>query len=212
MEKKEEQLETLREIRSLMENSSRFMSLSGLSGVIAGVAALCGIFAAYSFLGMEITDAGYYKQSTTESGARNTAFYNFFITAICLVLAVALLGASLMTIRKAKQHGRPVWDTQAKRMLLNFLIPLVAGALFCLILLYHHLIQLIAPATLLFYGLALLNASKYTLNDVRYLGTIQIVLGLIASFYLDYALLLWAFGFGIMHIVYGITMYYKYEK
>ncbi len=212
MEKKAEQLETLREIRSLMENSSRFMSLSGLSGVIAGVAALCGIFAAYSFLGMEITDPGYYLASVTETGERNISFYTFFIIDICIVLTVALLGASLMTIRKAKQHARPVWDAQAKRMLINMLIPLISGALFCMILLYHNHVELIAPCTLIFYGLGLLNASKYTLNDVRYLGIIQLILGLIASFYFNYALLFWAFGFGIMHIVYGITMYYKYEK
>ena len=44
---KEEQLQNLAEIRSLMERSSRFISLSGLSGVGAGVCALVGSAAAH---------------------------------------------------------------------------------------------------------------------------------------------------------------------
>jgi hypothetical protein len=91
-------------------------------------------------------------------------------------------------------------------------IPLAAGGIFCISLLWHGQIAFIAPATMVFYGLALVNASKYTLNDVRYLGVIEIVTGLIASAVIEYGLLFWAFGFGIVHIVYGITMYYKYEK
>ena len=115
-------------------------------------------------------------------------------------------------MRKAKRKGLPVWDSTAKRLLLNLLIPLATGGLFCLVLLYHRQVGMIAPATLIFYGLALLNASKYTLNDIRYLGILEIIIGLIASVYIGYGLLFWAVGFGVLHIVYGIVMYSKYEK
>lgn len=81
-----------------------------------------------------------------------------------------------------------------------------------MILIYQGHIELAAPATLVFYGLALLNASKYTLSDIRYLGLLEIVTGLMATFFIEYGLLFWAFGFGLLHIVYGIFMYYKYEK
>src|SRR5687768_4523910 len=172
MDKQQEQLETLQEIRSLMERSSRFISLSGFSGVIAGVAAIAGIVAAYKFLGIDWGTPGYYKLAVNENGEANPGFYRFFMIDIVAVLIVSLAGASLLTIKKARQQERPIWDATSKRLLINMMLPLVTGSLFCLVLLYHGQLALIAPATLIFYGLALLNASKYTLNDIRYLGII----------------------------------------
>ena len=65
---------------------------------------------------------------------------------------------------------------------------------------------------LIFYGLALINSSKYTFFEIRYLGIAEIVLGLIASVFVSSGLILWAAGFGLLHIIYGIIMYYKYER
>jgi len=212
MDKQQEQLETLREIRSLMERSSRFLSLSGLSGVIAGIAAITGIVAAYLYLGLSLLEPGYYQFATGENGEPNPAFYTFLYADVSIVLIVSLLASSLLTIRKARRQGQPTWDAVAKRLMANMAIPLVAGGIYCLALLYHGQIAFIAPATLLFYGLALFNAGKYTLNDIRYLGVLEIITGLVASFAIEFGLLFWAFGFGVLHIVYGITMYFKYEK
>lgn len=212
MNNQEEQLETLREIRSLMERSSRFLSLSGMSGVIAGIAALAGTVAAYLYLGLTPDEPGYYRAATGETGTPVPAFYTFLFTDAIVVLLVSLLAGTLLTMRKARQQGSPVWDDTSKRLVINMLIPLIAGGLFCLILLYHGLVAFLAPVTLLFYGLALLNAGKYTLNDIRYLGIIEIITGLLAAVFIDYGLLFWAFGFGILHIVYGLTMYVKYEQ
>lgn len=212
MNKEKEHLDTLAEIRSLMERSSRFISLSGLSGVFAGIFALLGAAAAYIHLNISISTPGYYQYAVNENGNSNLDFYVFFFTdAICVLVASLAIG-TILTIRKAKEKELPVWDATAKRLLINMMIPLVAGGLFCLILLYHGLVGLVAPAMLLFYGLSLLNASKYTLNDIRYLGICEIVLGLIASVYIGYGLLFWAVGFGILHILYGIVIYNKYEK
>jgi hypothetical protein len=58
----------------------------------------------------------------------------------------------------------------------------------------------------------LINASKYTFNDIRYLGFCEIILGLGAAVYVGYGLYFWALGFGILHIIYGAMMYYKYER
>lgn len=143
---------------------------------------------------------------------RSSRFLLFLLLDSIIVLILAVASATFFTIRNARKKGIPIWDKTAKRLLINILIPLVAGGLFCLILLYHGQIYLIAPATLLFYGLALLNAGKYTLNDVRYLGICEIILGLIASVFIGYGLIFWAFGFGVLHIIYGTVMYYKYEK
>lgn len=212
MEEQNEHLKNLSEIRSLMERSSRFISLSGLSGVAAGVFAICGAIAAYAYLNLDIRSSGYYKRAWNANGEINLEFYVFFLTDALCVLIASILAGSMLTIRKAKQKGHSIWDATAKRLLINILIPLVSGGLFCVVLLYHGLIGLVAPSTLIFYGLALLNASKYTLDDIRYLGILEIFLGLVASFYVGYGLIFWTIGFGLLHIIYGMLMYNKYEK
>ena len=212
MNKQQEQLETLRDIRSYMERSSRFLTLSGLSGVIIGIIAIAGIVAAYLYLGLSPGEPGYYNFATGEYGEPVHSFYTFMFTDVIIVLIISLLAAVLLTMRKARHIGTPAWNSAAKRLMVNLAIPLVAGGLYCLALLYHGQIAFIAPATLIFYGLALVNASKYAIDDLRYLGIGQIITGLVASAVPDHGLLLWAFGFGIFHIIYGITMYLKYEK
>ncbi|HTB51420.1 MAG TPA: hypothetical protein VK718_01500 [Ferruginibacter sp.] len=207
MSKQQDHLETITEIRSLMERSSRFISLSGLSGVFAGVFALIGATIAYIHLNLSLTDTGYYHS------AESTAdFYSFFIINAGCVLAASLATGIFLTVRKAKRAEQSIWDNTAKRLLINLFIPLAAGGIFCLALLYHGEVGLVAPATLLFYGLALINASKYTLSDIRYLGICEIILGLMAAFNIGYGLIFWALGFGVLHIFYGAMMYFKYEK
>jgi uncharacterized membrane protein len=171
-----------------------------------------GAGAAYYKLDMHLNTPNYFDYAVSATGEANVDFYMFFFTDAVLVLVASLLMGVFLTNRQAKQKGQAIWDATAKRLLINLIIPLATGGFFCLILLQHHLVGLVAPATLIFYGLALINASKYTLDDIRYLGMCEIIFGLLASVFLGYGLLFWAFGFGILHIVYGIVMYNKYEK
>ncbi len=212
MKNTSEPLETLSEIRSLMERSSRFISLNGLSGVFAGMFALIGAFAAYKFLDLSLTIPRYFDYLTTNEGEQKIPFYLFFFTDALLVLFASLSVAVYLTMRKARKKGLKIWDSIGKRVLINMLIPLASGGILCLILVYHGYIGLTAPMTLIFYGLALVNTSKYTFEDIRYLGLVEIALGLMATIWLGYGLLFWALGFGVMHIIYGIIMYYKYEQ
>lgn len=205
-----EHLQTLTEIRSLMERSSRFISLSGLSGVFAGIYALAGAFAFYYYYNIDLSSSSYWLRN--ESGARKIDIETFIIVDAIIVLFLSLTTGALLTIRNSRKKGIAIWDSTARRLLINTMIPLVTGGLFCLILMHHGLIGLVAPATLIFYGLALINGSKYTLNDIRYLGMCEIMLGIIGSLFIGYGLVLWAVGFGVLHIVYGAVMYYKYEK
>ena len=196
-----------------MERSSRFLSLSGLSGIFIGCYALAGAIAAWWHLNNNsFTINGHYSLATTFDGEAFRPFLTFFMCDALLVLGVSLITAFILTQRFAKKQGLQIWDASAKRLLINLLIPLVTGGIFCLILLQHQRIGLIAPSMLIFYGLSLLNASKYTYNDIRNLGIVEIILGLIAAANPGYGLLCWALGFGIMHIIYGVTMYYKYER
>ncbi|MCB0640280.1 MAG: hypothetical protein KDC44_01510 [Phaeodactylibacter sp.] len=206
-------LETLSEIRSLMERSSRFISLSGLSGVIAGTLALLGAAAVYVYLEMnpfQYKLVYYEKAIGAEKWGMN--YLEFFVLDAGLVLAGALFAGIFLTTRKARNKGQKVWNALTRRLLINLAIPLLTGGIFILALLKYGLFGLVAPSTLVFYGLALLNGSKYTLNDIRYLGVTEIALGLTGLFIPGYGLELWTIGFGLLHIIYGARMYYKYER
>lgn len=204
-------LETLTEIREIMERSSRFISLSGLSGVFAGLYALVGAYVAYDYL--DLKGIGYFSgRYLLEDATNRTNTLAFLIADAAIILVLAVGTGIILTTRKAKKDGNSIFDSTAKKLIVNLSIPLVAGGVFCLALNYHNAFIFVAPAMLVFYGLALVHASKYTRNDIRILGFAEIGLGLIASFIIGYGLLFWALGFGVLHIVYGTYMYFKYEK
>lgn len=200
MEKYTSPEQTLTEIRQLMERSSRFISLSGLSGVLAGVYALAGAGIAYLYL------------HTNPESKDDTDRLLFLLGDAMVVLGLAIATGILLTTRKAKKDGNSMFDAAARKLLINLSIPLVAGAVFSAAMIYHGQTAFIAPGMLIFYGLALVHASKYTRDDVRSLGMTELILGLAALFVPSYGLMVWALGFGVLHIIYGAYMYFKYEK
>ena len=195
-------LKDIQDIKEMMSKSTQFISLSGLSGILAGVYALVGaVYATY------LINTHEYTYITLESKTFKIIVFTAFI-----VLLLSLGTAYYLTVKKANKLGEKIWNPASKRVLINFAIPLVTGGIFSLLLVRQQNFVLIAPVTLLFYGLACLNASKYTLRDVRYLGITQIILGLLAVEFTGYGLLFWILGFGIAHILYGSIMYYKYDR
>ncbi len=198
--------EDLSHIRSMMERSSRFISLSGLSGIFAGTFAIIGGLRAYQLLGANGID---YVDGNSNRQNENVVNELFFTA--CVVLILALTSGIYFTLRKSRKYNLPIWTTATKKMLLNLSIPLIVGGVFCIALIVYKIYFLIAPASLLFYGLALINAEQYTFSDVKYLGISEIVLGCIALFLLGYGLIFWLIGFGVLHILYGLIMYKKYK-
>ena len=199
-------LKEISEIKSIMNKSSRFISLSGLSGILAGIYALVGASIAIFVLRN-------YKNSYSSVSLLPISYLEYLLLSIALIILVlAVLTAFILSSKKAKKSGEKLWDTASKRLLINFAIPLFTGGVFCVVLYQNNLIGLIAPSTLIFYGLACLNASKYTLGDIRYLGIVNILLGLIATQYIGFGLYFWALGFGVFHIIYGTVLYNKYDK
>lgn len=208
-------LEHLAEMRSLMERSTRFLSLSGLSGVWAGACALVGAFVVYQYLEIDpfsIRDSEVYYNKAVRTIKWGADYRSVFVLIATLVLAAALAGGVFFTTRKARKRGEKVWDASSKRLLWALAVPLITGGLFGLALLYRGYVSFLAPSTLVFYGLALVNGSKFTLRDVEQLGLLEIGLGLLGIFYPGYGLALWALGFGVLHILYGMWMYWKYER
>lgn len=195
----------LEHIRSMMERSSRFISLSGISGIMAGVIAL--IASVFAFYFMSKNGINYLADNRSYSP---TLQNQLMITGM-LALIGALYFGIFFTVRKSRKNNIKIWNALSQRLLISLIIPLIAGGIFCLALIYHGQFGLVAPATLIFYGLALINASKYTLNDIKYLGYCQLLLGLIALFFIGYGLFFWALGFGLLHIIYGFMMHKKYH-
>lgn len=196
----------LASIREAMERSVKFLSLSGLSGVWAGLYALAGAMVAYYLIYYPGVPYGF------PSGllAPGAAWLLAAVAALVLVMSVAT--AFIMSWRKAKRLGVGVWNRTSRDLLTSLLIPLVAGGVFILALLYHLDVERVASASLIFYGFALLNASRLTVSEIRYLALSEIVIGLFAAFWPEYSLLAWAVGFGLLHVVYGSIMHYRYDS
>lgn len=201
---KQKYIEDLQDIKSIMDRSSRFISLSGMSGVVAGTLALVGAYLAYKTVYNQQNYLSYRRADLT------TENLLILMSVAAGVLLLSVTAGVFLTIRKTKKTNQKIWDNQSKRLIAHLLLPLVTGGILCLILLSKGFIGIIAPLTLVFYGLALINASKYTLTEVRSLGLIEVALGLIGCQFIGYGLILWAVGFGILHIVYGIVMHVKY--
>ena len=198
----EDYLRDISEIKNLMNKSSKFISLSGLSGILAGIYALIG--AAYAF--WLVAKSGKHLLQI-EGEVLQLLIIDLFIVGI-----VSVGTAIYLTTRKANKNEEKIWDSLTRRLLLNFILPLLAGGIYILIILLQERFAEVGALMLLFYGLSLFNASKYTLRDVKYLGITQIILGLLAALLPSYSFWFWVIGFGIMHILYGAVMYFKYDR
>ncbi|TVZ58995.1 hypothetical protein NA63_1511 [Flavobacteriaceae bacterium MAR_2010_105] len=194
-------LKDISEIKDLMNKSSRFISLSGLSGILAGVYALIGAAIAYWLV----------ANSGQEYLILDGTLFRLVMLDLFLIALFSIVTAILLTTRKAKKSGIKIWDRTSKRLVLNFLIPLVTGGIYILAILGHEKYGQTAALMLIFYGLALVNASKYSIGDIKHLGLIEIVLGLICALFPGYGFWLWVIGLGVMHIIYGALMHFKYD-
>jgi hypothetical protein len=210
MDNRQEHLNNLSEIRALMERSSSFLSLSGLSGISAGVIGLITTAILYYKLSRYLDIDNYGSGVLTVNGRGDLIVFCTILFVIVLIVTFA--STAFFTIRKSKKKGLNVWDAPAKKLVQNLFIPLIIGGVFCLLLVYHYYDFAVLPSMLIFYGLSLINASKYTLNELKWLGITVAVLGLLAFYFMSQALVFWGLGFGVMNIIYGAVMYFKYER
>ena len=203
-------LTQLTEIRAIMERSSRFLSLSGLSGVGAGVVALAGALAGHFYLQSHYP--GGFLRLISGSVDERQAALPFLLLLAAVMIGLALLAAFYFTQRRTRHDGQALWSAPARRLVAALAVPLVVGGLFCLRLYMGGDAGMVVPGLLVFYGLALLNASKFTLDEIRWLGLTQLALGLVAMLVPGWGLIFFALGFGLGHIGYGLVMYTRYER
>ena len=223
--KEKEIVDELVSIRSMMERSSKFISLSGLSGILAGVYALIGAAYAYYILYYHMLDEfnpyiPNHPGTLTSFGSIWVNYSNHYYSqvlitfiVIALVVLVASVGTGIfLSARKAKRRGQPLWSKTSRALLFHMATPLITGGILILILIVRGHYGIAAPMSLIFYGLSLISASSYTFSMVKYLGLCEIILGLIAACLPGFGLLFWAIGFGVLHIIYGSLMYFKYDR
>ena len=205
MKEEQDYIRNIAEIRSMMERSSKFLSLSGWAGIMAGIYALAGAYIAHNILHFNPGESDYNK-------VREVSGLQPVIILALITLLLSIATAVYFSWKNADKRGERLWNPTSKRLLMNMAVPLVSGGVLILILVLKDMIELVAPFTLLFYGLALYNAGKFTYPEVKTLGLVEIALGLISSYFLGFGLLFWSFGFGVVHIIYGIYMHYRYER
>lgn len=209
MKEEQKHIEALHDIKDMMNRSSRFISLSGLSGISAGICALAATI--YIWPVWLSVRGKLLATDEVQTYPTNDVQFLLITTGIVTFLA-ALLLALLFTWLRSKKTNTSIWGSTAKRLMINTAIPLLAGGFVTYRLLELDLVGLIAPSCLIFYGLALLNGSKYTVSEIRWLGICQIILGLVNLWFIGYGLIAWAIGFGALHILYGALMWWKYER
>lgn len=197
----------LSSIRNLMERSAKFISLSGLSGIMAGIYSLIGAFIAYKIVYSETNTLSYRTHYIREP----EVLWQLFLIALA-VLVLSLITGIWLTIRESSKKGEKVWNPVSKRLLTNLAIPLVTGGLLIIILFIRGEYAVIASASLIFYGLALIAGSHYTFSAVKWLGFGEIILGLLAALLPGYGIVFWVTGFGLLHIIYGTIMHFKYNQ
>ena len=208
MNEEQDYIRDIAQIRTIMERSSKFLSLAGWAGIMAGLYALIGAYVAYTVFEFNPDELMY---SSGQSNKLASSLPEVILLAL-FILILAIGTAIFLSANKAAKRGEKLWNALVKRLLINMAIPLMAGGLLIIILIAKGFIGLMTPFALLFYGIALYNASQFTYEEIKSLGLIQIGLGLFSTYFVAYGLVCWALGFGVAHIAYGIYMHYRYER
>lgn len=191
MSQEKEHLQAIQDIKTMMERSTKFSSISGKAGIVVGMLAVI------VFAGIKWYDV--------------TSVSSLFVVMVGTLMVALFIGLYL-SIAKANKEGAAIFDTTAKRFLVQFFIPLFVGGMLCLIFACQNQIEYIPAMMLIFYGFALVHASKFSLDTIKNLGYLEIIAGLIATAFTQYGMWCWVIGFGVLHIIYGFIIYTKYEK
>ncbi len=199
--------EELAEIKSMMEQSTQFLSLSGVSGILVGIYAIAAAGLSWYWI--------YFPSSSWSDGTASLSFRDLLNRMLMLglgTLIAAVSSAYFLSKKRVAGNAQPFWSPASKRFLQSLFLPVALGGFFCFALLHESTFELIPSAMLLFYGIGLVQSAQFTLGEIRNLGFTQLGFGLIAAFFPDFGLFFWALGFGVFHLIYGTLMYYRHER
>lgn len=210
MNQSDQHIEDIQVIRKIMEESSRFLSLSGLSGIVAGFLGIAGAIVAHLMIIKSGAPADWYLKPLAGGPDGLNSVMPLF-AAMGVVLVLAFSGAILFSTLKARKSGHNAWTPVTRRMLASLLIPLGTGGLFILLTVDTVPASVTAASSLIFYGLAVVSAGKFTFGEVHWLGVLEIIAGLVCLLLPQYTIIIWAMGFGVIHIAYGLFMHLRYR-
>lgn len=199
--------EQINQIHAIMARSTTFVSLSGFSGVCAGILAFMAFWRVGRMLDTIWLDEKAFTVLRDEPILLPAIAVVFLVT---LVLALAV--AFFFTWRRAKHSNLELWNIASRRFGMHMALPLLAGGVFILALARLGTFELICPAMLVFFGLALINAGKYSVSGTELFGVVELVLGLLAAFWVEAGLILWVVGFGLVTAGHGVLMYLQHER
>ena len=207
--------EDLASIRDMMEKSSKFSNLSGISIFFTGFLTIIAASLIYFDLGFSYSDIEIsYSQLIKNEGNQEDLDKKIRLLIIFagIVLTISLLVLYVTASRKTSKEGINLFNPTFKRALKSLFIPILSGGIFSFFLIHHQMYGLVAPATLIFYGLGLISASKFSYDELELLGFVELFLGVVSSYFMGEGLLFWVIGFGLAHIVFGLYLYFKYDK
>ena len=118
-------LNDIAEIKKMMSKSSQFISLSGFSGILAGIYCLIGAYFAYRTIYLGSSNIGDYKYLVISEAE---VFQLLFIA--ISVIVISLVTGIFFSVRKANKSNESIWNVASKRLLINFLIPLATGGFY----------------------------------------------------------------------------------
>ena len=142
-------IESVNEIKELMERSSKFVSLSGMTAVLAGVYALAGAYVAGQLLRSEDNREG-------------------LIMVASLVLIVSVVTACILSWYKAKKMRQKLFSKLTCRIAWNFSLPLLTGGLFCIALLLREHYGLVSSVMLLSSIISFFHTVNKTTFHIKY--------------------------------------------
>lgn len=202
--KHQQHLENLSELKGILSRNTRFLSFSGLAGVIAGVLALIGQTVAVMYY------LSHPEIDITKKLAPEHAIVFLTISAAIMILSVGV--GYVLTNKNIKKTGEKLNSGLIKNTLLNICLPIAVGGVMCLMAYMQGHNMVIPSYMLLFYGLALFGGSKYSFDDLKMVGSAFILLGMVSYFDPSLSIFTWGLGFGILHIVYGLQIYFQRER
>jgi len=186
-----------------MQQNTSYFSLSGLSGILLGIYGLVTVYIVNMLTST-------YGDGFDGSSQLPIALLEIVI----IVLAIIIILISLITLRirakrKSKKHTIKLWNPLSKKLRFHTLIPLLLFIIILIVIANKGYYSIITPLLLLSYGLLLLNLSRFSSGALKYLAFAELILAIVAYFIFDTEMLFLGLGFGIFHIIYGITTFNK---
>ena len=125
-----DQLAAIQDMRDMMEKSSKFLSLSGLAGILVGIIAIIGGAIVYWILDMSITQLNYLEYILPFDDYSTSKQIHYLILDAVIVLVLAFIIGVIFAKKNATKRGLSIWDATSRRLLYNMFLPVLFGAVF----------------------------------------------------------------------------------